>query len=104
MANQGQSYKRIWFTEFGASTAPEGAFAPELAGQQSRVTEVRQAEILTDGINYMRTLANCGPIFLFDHRDIETGSFVIENNYGLLRSDFSPKPALSAVKAAMSQT
>jgi hypothetical protein len=98
MASHGQSYKRIWFTEFGASTAPEGATSPN--GQDVAVTEARQAQILTDGIIYMRSLPNCGPIFLFDHRDGER-SLDSVNDHGLLRWDFSPKPALSAVQALL---
>jgi len=101
MASQGQSDKRIWFTEFGASTSTPGATAPDLSGQQVGVTQQRQAEILTDGINYMRSLPNGGPIFLFDFRDVETGSRDVEYNYGLLRSDFSAKPALAAVQALL---
>jgi hypothetical protein len=96
MAAHGQSYKRIWFTEFGASTAPEGARSPN--EQDVGVTEARQAQILTDGIIYMRSLPNCGPIFVFDHQDGERSIDAV-NHYGLLRSDFSPKPALSAVQA-----
>jgi hypothetical protein len=96
MASHGQSHKRIWFTEFGASTAREGARSPN--GQDVGVSEARQAQILTDGINYMRSLPNCGPIFVFDHRDGEM-SLEVVNDYGLLRWDFSPKPSLSAVQA-----
>lgn len=101
MSSHGQSGKRIWFTEFGASTSAPGASAPELSGQQVGVTLDRQAEILTDGINYVRSLPNGGPIFLFDHRDIETGSRNVEFNYGLLRSDFTAKPSLAAVQALL---
>jgi polysaccharide biosynthesis protein PslG len=101
MASRGQSGKQIWFTEFGASTAPPDAAAPELSGQQVGVTLARQAEILTDGINYLRSLPNGGPIFLFDFRDIETGSRNVQFNYGLLRSDFTAKPSLAAVQALL---
>ncbi|MDV3128666.1 cellulase family glycosylhydrolase [Mycobacterium sp. 21AC1] len=101
MAFHGQSGKRIWFTEFGASTAAPGGTAPDLSGQQVGVTLDRQADILTDGINYVRSLSNGGPIFLFDHRDIETGSRNVEFNYGLLRSDFTAKPSLAAVQALL---
>lgn len=65
------------------------------------VTLERQAEILTDGINFMRSLPNGGPIFLFDFRDVETGSRNVQYNYGLLRSDFTDKPALAAVQALL---
>jgi hypothetical protein len=101
MASRGQSGKQIWFTEFGASTSAPGATAPDLSGQQVGVTQQRQAEILTEGINYMRSLPNGGPIFLFDFRDVETGSRDVQYNYGLLRSDFSAKPALAAVQALL---
>jgi hypothetical protein len=95
----GQSHKRIWFTEFGASTARVAAQpGTDPSSQHVGVSESRQAEILVDGINYLRSLPNGGPIFLFDHRDIETGSNTVEFSYGLLRSDFSPKPALAAVQ------
>ncbi len=98
MASNGQGYKRIWFTEFGSSTAPADAKAPDLGGQDLGVTEGRQAEILTDGLTYMQSLPNCGPIFVFDHRDGDNPLEVV-NDYGLLRSDFSPKPGLGAVQA-----
>jgi hypothetical protein len=101
LASRGQSEKRIWFTEFGASTSTPGAAAPELSGQQVGVTLERQAEILTEGIEYMRSLPNGGPIFLFDFRDVETGSRNVQYNYGLLRSDFTAKPALAAVQALL---
>lgn len=89
MARNGQSRKQLWFTEFGA---------PTMTGHEYGVTEERQAQILVDGIKYMRSLPNCGPIFLFDHRDIRTGSSNFEHSFGLLRSDFTPKPSLGAVQ------
>ncbi|WP_197507690.1 cellulase family glycosylhydrolase [Mycobacterium sp. ACS4331] len=101
MRSRGQRDKLIWFTEFGASTATPGATAPDLSGQQVGVSPAHQAEILTDGINYVRSLPNGGPIFLFDHRDIETGSRNVEFNYGLLRSDFTAKPSLAAVQSLL---
>lgn len=101
MASEGQGGKQIWFTEFGASTATPGAVAPDLSGQQVGVSPQRQSEILTNGINYLRSLQNGGPIFLFDFRDVETGSRNVEYNYGLVQSDFTAKPALAAVQALL---
>jgi polysaccharide biosynthesis protein PslG len=100
MANNGQGYKRIWYTEFGASTAPKEAKAPDFGGQDTGVSEARQAEILTDGIRFMQSMPNCGPIFIFDHRDGENPLELV-NDYGLLRWDFSAKPALSAVQGML---
>ncbi|MDV6260053.1 cellulase family glycosylhydrolase [Rhodococcoides yunnanense] len=87
MVVNGDRNKKIWFTEFGAAsgTGPES------------VTEDKQAELLVDGIDYLRSLSYCGGIFLFDFRDIDSGNSVDELNAGLVRSDFSPKPALDAV-------
>lgn len=87
MIVNGDRDKQIWFTEFGAAsgTGPES------------VTEDKQAELLVDGIDYLRSLPYCGGIFLFDFRDYDTGNAVDELNAGLVRSDFSPKPALDAV-------
>ncbi|WP_377450950.1 cellulase family glycosylhydrolase [Rhodococcoides fascians] len=87
MVVNGDRDKKIWFTEFGAAsgTGPES------------VTEDMQAELLVDGIDYLRSLSYCGGIFLFDFRDYDTGNAVDELNAGLVRSDFSPKPALDAV-------
>lgn len=87
MIVNGDRNKKIWFTEFGAAsgTGPES------------VSEDKQAELLVDGIDYLRSLSYCGGIFLFDFRDYDTGNAVDELNAGLVRSDFSPKPALEAV-------
>src|SRR6185369_14671954 len=69
LESHGQGDKRIWFTEFGASTAGPDATGPDLTAQQFGVTEAHQAEILADGIDYLRSVPNCGPIFVFDHQD-----------------------------------
>lgn len=87
----GDGWKKIWTTEFGAATT---------TGQPPYgVTEARQTEILVDGIKYLRSLPNGGPIFLFDYRDINTGSQNLEENYGLTRTNNTAKPSLAAVKA-----
>lgn len=88
MQANGQGDKKIWFTEFGA---------PTVSGHEFGVPPARQAEILVDGIDYLRGLANGGPIYLFDFQDIQTGNSYVELNYGLLRTDFTPKPSYDAV-------
>ncbi|NMN97787.1 cellulase family glycosylhydrolase [Antrihabitans stalactiti] len=88
----GDGGRRLWTTEFGAPTS---------ATQPYGVTEARQSEILVDGINYLRSLPNAGPIFLFDFRDLNTGSPNVEFNFGLVRTDYSPKPSLAAVQAML---
>lgn len=85
MASYGDAGKRIWFTEFGAPTTGSG------------VDEQRQADILVDGITALTQLPFAGPVFVFDFRDSMTGSAVPDYNYGLVRSDYTPKLALDAV-------
>ncbi len=88
MARHGDSDKRIWFTEFGAPTNESDA----------GVDERRQAEILVDGITALTRMPFAGPVFVFDFRDSMTGSPVPDYNYGLVRSDYTPKLALDAVR------
>nr|WP_296778779.1 cellulase family glycosylhydrolase [Rhodococcus sp. (in: high G+C Gram-positive bacteria)] len=88
MDRRGDSAKKIWFSEFGAPTSAGGP----------GVDEQRQAQILVDGITALRQLDYAGPIFVFDYRDSMTGSDIPDYNYGLVRSDYSPKPALAAVE------
>ncbi|WP_241257365.1 cellulase family glycosylhydrolase [Rhodococcus sp. KRD162] len=87
MERHGDAHKKIWFTEFGAPTTSAG------------VDEQRQADILVDGITTLTQLPYAGPVFVFDLRDSMTGSAVPDYNYGLMRSDYSPKRALDAVRA-----
>ncbi|WP_245819589.1 cellulase family glycosylhydrolase [Rhodococcoides yunnanense] len=87
MERRGDDGTRIWFTEFGA---PTSAASPG-------VDEQRQSEILVDGITALHALPYAGPIFVFDFRDSMTGSPVPDYNYGLVRSDFTEKPALRSV-------
>ncbi|NMN97773.1 glycosyl hydrolase [Antrihabitans stalactiti] len=86
MVRNGDAKKKIWFTEFGATT-----------GGPRALSEPDQAAFLVDGINYLKALPFCGGIFVFDYRDVETGSPVADFNYGLVRSDFTPKESLAAV-------
>jgi hypothetical protein len=94
MNQNGDGGKLFWTTEYGAPTAP---------GQQYGVTEAQQASILADGIRYLRSLPNCGPIFIFDFRDTNTGSTNVEQNFGLLRTNYSPKPAMATVRSMINQ-
>jgi len=89
MERHGDTGKRIWFTEFGAPTVGSGP----------GVDEQRQADILVDGISTLSQLPYAGPVFVFDFRDSMTGSTVPDYNYGLVRSDYTPKRALDAVRA-----
>ncbi|GGG03882.1 hypothetical protein GCM10007304_17540 [Rhodococcoides trifolii] len=89
MVANGDSAKKMWFTEFGASTpTPPGDYG---------VSESQQSVLLADGIDYMRSLSYCGPIFIFDFRDTHTGTSNDQENYGIYRTNRTAKPAAAQV-------
>jgi polysaccharide biosynthesis protein PslG len=90
MAANGDAGKQIWATEFGAPTGgPSGSFIPEAT----------QAELLTRAYQLFGSYRWAGPLFWYAARDLGTDKSTREDFYGLLRHDFSPKPAFDAYKA-----
>lgn len=87
MLDNGDDDKKIWLTEFGAPTGP---------GRKA-VTEQRQAAIIADGLASARSLSYVGPLFVYEIRDIHTGSSDLEDNFGLLRTNQTQKPAYAVV-------
>ena len=85
MAANGDGYKQIWGTETGPPTGPCGRC----------VSEATQAKWLAEETLIWRSWPFTGPLFWHAGRDAATGSNVPDENYGLLRSDFSPKPAFA---------
>lgn len=83
----GDSAKQIWLTEFGAPTGT----AP------NAVTEQVQSD--TVGIILDAVLGNSwiGPAYVYSLRDAGTNAADPEQNFGLLRRDFSPKIAYGKV-------
>jgi hypothetical protein len=98
MVRQGDGAKRIWGTEHGAPTAQNtGACAQ---GPNVSVTEAQQAQWVRD---YMRGwhhdwAAWTGPLIWFQIRDNGTNPTYFDDHFGLLRRDFSPKPAYHEFK------
>ena len=92
MVANGDSAKKIWLTETGAPTGTSS----------QAVTEQRQAEIVSDTIRATEGLSWAGPVFLYAARDAGTDLTDREDNFGLLRHDFSPKLAWSALTSALS--
>lgn len=89
MSNNGDSAKKVWLTEFGAPTGQGGV----------NVSEQQQSAIIADGLRYFSSLSFAGPVFVYNIRDDRTGSADPEQNFGLLRTDGSAKPAYSAVRS-----
>jgi hypothetical protein len=85
MIDNGDGGKQIWATEYGDST-------PE-------VDEATQAARIQDFITTWRGLPGAGPAFVYTTRDRKTGSSDPQDNYGVYRTDWTPKPAADVVRS-----
>jgi hypothetical protein len=89
MVANGDGAKKIWATEFGAPTnGPTGTF----------VSEDAQSRMVSTGLSLFRSYDWAGPLFWYSGRDVGTSTSTRENFFGLLRNDFSPKPAYLALR------
>jgi hypothetical protein len=88
MEMNGDGDKRIWLTNFGA---------PTVAGP---VNEMQQAQLLTDAAALLRSYSWAGPMFWFSYRDIAVDGQNPWDWFGVVRPDFSAKPAHAAFAAA----
>ena len=90
MSKRGDGGKKIWITELGAPTG-NGPMA---------VTEEAQAAIIGSSLAQASRLPYVGPVFVHALRDAGTDAFDSEQNYGLLRADFSRKPSFAVVQGS----
>ena len=91
MTANGDAAKKIWMTEYGAPTGGD---------PNKQVTEQVQAQFVTDAYNLVKTYPWAGPLFWYSYRDNGTSQNTIENFFGLVRNDFSPKPAFDAYRVS----
>lgn len=80
----------LWVTEFGWTTASPGG-----------VTEQQQADYLTRGFAVLDGLRFVRAGIVYNLRDKGGDPAVREDNFGLVRPDFSAKPAYGAVADAL---
>jgi hypothetical protein len=92
MTAYGDSAKQIWATEMGAPTG---------TSSQS-VTEAAQAQLVTDMYAKLKGWAWAGPGFIYNFRDKGTDLTNREDNFGIVRWDWSLKPSFTAFKNAAS--
>jgi len=90
MLTGGDAAKKVWITEFGAptSTAPRGVSADA------------QAASITEAVDLARRLGYVPVLFVYTLVDGGTDGRDVEDNFGLLTTDRSPKPAYLAVQRA----
>jgi hypothetical protein len=94
MADNGDGAKKIWGTEAGAPTASD--IGTCTAGNVGRsVSEATQSQYLADYFKgwYGDYASFTGPLFWFQIRDNGTDPNNADDHYGLVRWDFSAKPA-----------
>jgi polysaccharide biosynthesis protein PslG len=91
MVDHGDGEKTIWITEFSAPTGGE-------LGEP--VTEERQAEILGRATELAQSYPWMGGFLWYGVRDSENG----DEQFGVLRSDWSPKPSRDVYARAIART
>jgi polysaccharide biosynthesis protein PslG len=85
MVGNGDGGKKIWATEYGEPT--------------SSADEATQAAYITDFLTKWRTLPGAGPAYVYTTRDRNTGSGSDLDTLGIYRTDWTPKPAVAAIRA-----
>ncbi len=95
MQKYGDGNKEVWFTEFGWSTHDNTNISDNwLLG----VTEQQQADYTVQAYKYvMDHYPNVKAMYVYTDRDI-TDDNIQNNNYGLVHTDLTPKPVMSALK------
>jgi hypothetical protein len=92
MKANGDGKKKIWATEWGAPTGTSS----------QAVTEAGQAALIRAGLRQFKAWSWAGPSFVYSFRDLGTNLSDREQNFGLLRYDWSPKPAYAAFRSVAS--
>jgi hypothetical protein len=87
MLANGDSGKKIWGTEYGQPT--------------SVVDEAGQTAFLKEMWTKWQEMPYTGPLYLYTTRDRKTGSTSDQDTFGLLRTDWTPKPAQQALQFAI---
>ena len=93
MVNNGDAAKNLWLTEFGWSTA---------SGASNGVSEATQADYLAKSFKELDAYPYVTHAFWYGFRNNYWSSndqSDVEANYGLVKVDFSTKPAYAAYKA-----
>jgi hypothetical protein len=98
MAQNGDGNKKIWGTESGAPTGDN--VGPCAAGPNVSVTEAQQAQFVADySYGWHKTFGSfTGPLIWFQIRDNGTRPMEFDDHFGLLRRDYSEKPAYRVFK------
>jgi hypothetical protein len=98
MAAHGDGRKQVWFTEFGWSVHDNPAGLPLW---ERGVTAEVQAAYIVRAISLVRaSYPYVGRMYWYKERTMPGDEFH-EAGYGLLRADFTPRPAYTALRALL---
>ena len=92
MVANGDGAKQIWATEFGEPTGTASA----------AVSEPAQASYVSDAYAALKSASWAGPAFLYSGWDNGTDATNVEDNFGFVHHDWTPKPAYAAYQTAAS--
>jgi hypothetical protein len=95
MVANGDGDKQVWSTEAGAPTGTA------VESDRSAISEAQQALTAQRIYEIAAQRPWQGPVLWFCFRDYGTDPNAIEQNFGVLRNDWSPKPSYDAYVAAM---
>jgi polysaccharide biosynthesis protein PslG len=84
MVTAGDGSKLIWATEYGEPT--------------SVVSEATQASFISNFLNTWSSFDYTGPSFIYTTRDRNTGSTNTQDTFGVLRTDWTRKPAADVIQ------
>lgn len=90
MTARGDGAKQIWATEFGA---PTGSTTRDLS-------EGAQAQLVTDSYTQLKGWSWAGPAFFYSYHDNGTNKSDLEQNFGVIHYDWTPKLSYAAYQSA----
>jgi polysaccharide biosynthesis protein PslG len=106
MDTHGDSQKPIWFTEYGAPTGGSGTDHSttqlDFTFGNDYMTEDAQSVMMQDSLSqYEQISSPVGPFFWYSMKDRGTDRSTPENFFGLMRYDWSKKPAYDVLHNAI---
>lgn len=91
MQANGDGAKKIWASEYGLPTKV-GAIPA------TTIDEQKQADFIADFLNTWSKQAGTGPMFIYTTRDINSGDGIEGDNFGIWKTDWTPKKAVQVLK------
>jgi hypothetical protein len=90
MDANGDADLKIWATEYGLPT-------------NYPITQTQQAAFIHDFVVAWQNVEGAGPMFIYTTRDSYTGGFDDEQNFGLFKTNWTPKEAVATVEELIEQ-